>query len=89
MKISADHLEYLKNNVPMDVVFAELGYDGIRIGMNLCPFHHDTRPSLSVQPEYYNCFSSACDARGDAFRLIMNVKKCSFLEAVDFMEKLC
>jgi DNA primase len=90
MKTAADHIEFLKSTVPVDVVFRALDFDHItKCGMFLCPFHEDHKPSLSVRDKYYHCFSSVCQASGDAFTLVMKIKKCSFPEAIKFLESLC
>jgi hypothetical protein len=48
----------------------------------LCPFHEDTKPSLSVnvQKRVWRCH--ACDARGDAIRLIELAERATFVDAV-------
>lgn len=48
----------------------------------LCPFHEDTKPSLTVSPEIqrYRCW--ACGAQGDAFDWLMNLEKMTFPEAL-------
>ena len=47
----------------------------------LCPFHKDTRPSLTISREkqIYKCFS--CGAGGDVFRFLMDFDRKSFPEA--------
>lgn len=56
-----------------------------RAGKNftgLCPFHEDTKPSLTVSPEIqrYRCW--ACGAQGDAFNWVMETEKMTFPEAL-------
>ncbi|MEQ2130119.1 CHC2 zinc finger domain-containing protein [Caldanaerobacter subterraneus KAk] len=48
----------------------------------LCPFHHDTNPSLSVSPErqIYKCFG--CGVGGDVFDFVQRIENCTFDEAV-------
>lgn len=48
----------------------------------ICPFHSDTRPSLSVsQPkQIYKCF--ACGKGGNVFTFVQDYEKLSFMEAV-------
>ncbi|MBW1991840.1 MAG: DNA primase, partial [Deltaproteobacteria bacterium] len=60
---------------------AELGE--LRPGTNgnhlaLCPFHHDTKPSLSVnlRTGLFRCF--ACDAKGDVFDFYQKKHACGF-----------
>ncbi len=47
----------------------------------ICPFHDDTKPSMTVEPnrQFYKCF--ACGAGGDVFSFVMDMHKCSFLDA--------
>ena len=90
MFYSPAHITKLKAQVPVYLAFQELGFDHIRKpGVYRCPFHEDRAPSLSVREQYYNCFSSACGARGDIFNLVRRVTKCSFPEAVQWVEMLC
>ena len=48
----------------------------------LCPFHSDTNPSLSINPEknLFNCFG--CGTGGDAIEFFMKFDRVSFGEAV-------
>lgn len=48
----------------------------------LCPFHHDTNPSLSVSPErqIFRCFG--CGVGGDVFDFVQRIENCTFDEAV-------
>lgn len=52
--------------------------------VGLCPFHDDSRPSLSVVTHkghaFYHCF--ACGASGDCFRFVMEYHKMDFGEAL-------
>lgn len=50
--------------------------------LGLCPFHHEKTPSFTVnnEKEFYHCFG--CGAHGDAIRFLMEVEKCTFMEAV-------
>ncbi len=49
----------------------------------LCPFHEEKTPSFSVDPEkgLYYCFG--CHQGGDVFKLVMQLEKLSFPEAVE------
>lgn len=44
----------------------------------ICPFHQDTKPSLTVSPskQIYHCF--ACGAGGDAIKFVSEYKKLDF-----------
>jgi len=49
----------------------------------LCPFHKDTKPSMSVNPSkgIYKCFS--CGEGGDALRFIMKTQNKEFKEVIE------
>jgi DNA primase len=62
-----------------------------RSGLNLlglCPFHSDSKPSLTVsdQKGLYKCF--ACDAGGDAITFVEKYKNFSFIEALEECSKI-
>ena len=48
----------------------------------ICPFHNDTRPSMSVSPSkgIYKCFS--CGAGGDALNFLIRIQNREFKEVV-------
>ncbi|WP_033159767.1 DNA primase [Mycoplasmoides alvi] len=48
----------------------------------ICPFHSDTRPSLSISPfkKLFNCFS--CNTKGDVFNFIQLYKNISYDKAL-------
>jgi len=56
--------------------------------MGVCPFHGDTDPSLSVNPEkgFWYCFG--CHAGGDAITFIRKQENMEFVEAVRFIANL-
>ncbi len=51
--------------------------------LGLCPFHNDSKPSLSIVDEknFYHCF--ACGAHGDIIKFTMEVDGFNFPEAVE------
>jgi len=53
----------------------------------LCPFHTDHSPSLYITPTLgiYKCF--VCGASGDVIRFVMELEKCSFIEALEILSK--
>jgi DNA primase len=55
--------------------------------MMVCPFHADTRPSLSVNPaqQFFYCFG--CKATGDVFGWVERLEGCAFREAVDLLAR--
>ena len=54
----------------------------------LCPFHNDTKPSMSVVDDkgFYHCF--ACGAHGDVFKFVMETEGLKFMEAVEQLASL-
>lgn len=53
--------------------------------VGLCPFHHEKTPSFSVDRarKLYHCFG--CHQGGDVFRLVMEMERFSFVEALKFL----
>jgi DNA primase len=53
--------------------------------LGLCPFHNDSNPSMTVNPNMgiYKCF--ACGAGGDVFRFVMEHEKMDFISAIEFV----
>lgn len=51
--------------------------------LGICPFHNDTKPSMSVVDEkgFYHCF--ACGAHGDVITFVRETEGLSFVEAVE------
>ncbi len=49
--------------------------------VGICPFHDDTKPSLTVSPskQIFKCF--VCNEGGNAITFIMKYEKCGFKEA--------
>jgi DNA primase catalytic core len=78
--------------LPLEDVVQRLGIATERRGaitQALCPFHQDTRPSLSLYPadgtttSHYHCF--ACGAHGNAIDLVKQVLGLEFLPAVQWL----
>ncbi len=53
--------------------------------VGLCPFHHETAPSFSVdaQKQVYHCFG--CKAGGSVLQFVMEMERLSFPEAVAYL----
>ena len=50
--------------------------------VGICPFHDDSRPSMTVSPakQFYYCFS--CGAGGNSIKFLMELQKQSFVDVV-------
>ncbi|KGG15070.1 MULTISPECIES: DNA primase [unclassified Prochlorococcus] len=50
--------------------------------VGICPFHDDSRPSMTVSPakQFYYCFS--CGAGGNSIKFLMELQRQSFVEVV-------
>ena len=59
-----------------------LGDEGRRA---ICPYHDDKHPSLhfSKKKGIFKCF--VCGAKGDLFKLVMDDRNCTFVEACDWL----
>ncbi len=55
---------------------------GLENNMAICPFHPDTRPSLSINRarQLFHCFG--CHAGGDVFHWVQRMEGCAFPDAV-------
>lgn len=53
----------------------------------ICPFHNDTKPSLSISEskQIYKCF--VCNHSGNAIKFIMDYKHINFLSALEELKK--
>lgn len=51
----------------------------------ICPYHDDKHPSMhfSKKKGIFKCF--VCGAKGDLFKLVMDDRNCSFVEACDWL----
>jgi DNA primase len=56
--------------------------------MGVCPFHGDTNPSLSVDPDRKMWYCFGCQAGGDAITFIRKQENLDFVEAVNFIARL-
>jgi DNA primase len=50
--------------------------------VGICPFHDDSKPSMTVSPakQFYYCFS--CGAGGNAIKFLMELQRSSFADVV-------
>ena len=90
MSFPADFLDELRSRIRIsEVVGRKLKL--IKRGrefLALCPFHNDSKPSLSVVDEknFYHCF--ACGAHGDIVKFTMETEGLNFIESVDKLANL-
>ena len=83
--INQEEIEAIKQGVDLVPLIKAYGIELKRIGGNyrgFCPFHEDTLPSFTVNPQYnlWNCFG--CGTGGDAIRFIELIDGVDFKEAV-------
>ncbi len=65
---------------PIEKILAEFGIEINRHNKFLCPYHDDTRPSMSLRNNRVKCFS--CGKADDAIGLYMHLELGSFPAAV-------
>ena len=90
MSFPADFLDELRSRIRISEVIGrklKLIKRG-REFIALCPFHNDSKPSLSVVDEknFYHCF--ACGAHGDIIKFTMETEGLNFIESVDKLANL-
>lgn len=90
--MQADVFRDVRERVPAKEAFQLYGIAVNARGLALCPFHADTRPSVSFKGERFKCF--ACGESGDATDFVSKYFGISGVEAVrkidaDFSLGLC
>ncbi len=85
-QIDQYEIDTIKQGVDLVPFMQACGIDLKQIGGNyrgFCPFHKDTKPSLTVNPKenLWNCFG--CDKGGDNIRFVQLFDQISFNEAVE------
>lgn len=81
-----------KSNI-VDVVSYYLGGNNLvrkgKIYLSVCPFHHDTHPSMRVDPERntYKCF--ACGAGGDSIKFAQQYDHLAPFDALKKVAEIC
>lgn len=83
-KVFPEHIQTIKERIDfLDLVrrYVDLRQTGDR-WMGVCPFHQETKPSMSVQPErgYFYCFG--CHASGDVIDFYCRINGLEFMDAV-------
>jgi hypothetical protein len=82
--IDADEIKRKVDIVRVVSDYVELKKSG-KGYMGRCPFHDDKHPSFAVYEEgYYICYG--CGASGDVIDFIMQIKNCSFKEALEILK---
>ncbi|HCT85662.1 MAG TPA: hypothetical protein DF296_10750 [Candidatus Margulisbacteria bacterium] len=89
--INADVLQELKTNTDILKLFRQYGFEPKKNGKGYkvnCPFHADTEPSLSINPNknLWQCFG--CGAAGDVISFVQKIEGIEFIEAVEKLAKL-
>lgn len=87
--IQSQTIQAVKNVPLMDVIghYVNLRRRGATY-IGLCPFHDERTPSFAVHPttNIYKCFG--CGAGGDVIKFVMEYKRKTFAEAVEFIAGL-
>ncbi|BBO93093.1 CHC2 zinc finger domain-containing protein [Desulfosarcina ovata] len=86
MAIAKEKIEAIKHGVDLMALARSRGIELKKNGksfLGLCPFHDDTNPSLSINPDenLFQCFG--CGAAGDVIRFVELFDKVVFPEAVN------
>jgi DNA primase len=96
LKVTEFLNEFEKDDIKVKVdiveLFLEFGVELKKTGKSfqgLCPWHHDTKPSLFVNREegYYKCFGISCGETGDIFTLTEKMKGYDFKEALRYLKQ--
>lgn len=71
----------IKSRIALSDVFDKYGIQKQATGARyLCPFHADSRPSMTIKYENFNCW--ACGAKGDAITFVRDYFNLTFGEAL-------
>lgn len=93
-----ERVQYLKENVPMELVIEAAGGQVYGVGHSgwtktSCPFHGgrsgDRHPSAGISPDSLYFMCHGCEVRGDIFGVLQAGKVVqSFPEAIEWVEDL-
>jgi len=88
MAIERERIETIKRNVDLVALVRSRGIELKKNGKSyhgLCPFHKDTHPSLSINPDknLWQCFG--CGTAGDVIRFVEMMDKVDFKTAVKIL----
>ena len=89
MHFEKERVEEIKNkNDIVDVISNYLELDRREDSYwGKCPFHESQSVTFSVSPQKQTYYCSECGAGGNVITFIMEHNKCSFVEAVRFLEE--
>jgi len=83
----SDLIEEIKSYRLSEVIgkFVRLQNEGSGRKKCCCPFHHEKTPSFHLDDRkgLYHCFG--CNAGGNIFTFIKNIKQCNFPQAIDYL----
>lgn len=77
--------ETIRNSVRLADVLARYGSPLNERGRALCPFHVDSRPSMTIKNERYKCW--ACGESGDAIDFVRGINGCGVQEAMEILNR--
>ena len=77
--------ETIRNSVKLADVLARYGSPLNERGRALCPFHLDSRPSMTIKNEHYKCW--ACGESGDAIDFVRGINGCGVQEAMEILNR--
>lgn len=81
-----DYLNYIIEHIPLAEACEKLGiHIQRRQLLALCPFHHDKHPSLRIYQDHFHCY--ACQAHGNIFDLVKEVRGVDFPGALSWLEE--
>lgn len=82
---SEEFLDELTGLIDFEALVEELtGEEFDSTGKICCPFHEEDTGSLSVFDGGFKCFG--CNEKGDSIHFVRQIKKCSFVDAVEFLK---
>ena len=85
-----DAVSEIKARLPIDELvgsYCQLQKKGKQF-LALCPFHNDTKPSLTVSPDKGIAYCFACSSGGDIFSFYQQIEGVDFVQALkDLAEK--
>lgn len=89
MQQSTGDLEEVRRRTDLAQIvsaYVTLRRSGARL-VGLCPFHEDTAPSFSIDPnkQLWHCFG--CKAGGDVFNFVQKIENLDFMEAARWLAK--